>query len=144
MIRQFQEPDAEQVMQIWLRGNEDAHDFIPKEYWRSNYTEVEEQILQAEVFVYEVNNEIQGFIGIIDSYIAGIFVKNSCRSRGIGRQLLEYVKQTHDTLSLGVYKKNKRAVLFYLREGFSIISEGFDKDTGEKEYTMIWSKKEEL
>ena len=69
-----------------------------------------------------------------------IFTINAC---GIGKHLLEYVKQTHSTLSLGVYQKNKRAVSFYLREGFSILSEELDEATGETEYTMIWKEKME-
>lgn len=32
MIREFQTADTEQVMQIWLNGNEDAHPFISKKY----------------------------------------------------------------------------------------------------------------
>lgn len=52
-------------------------------------------------------------------------------------------EQTHSTLSLGVYQKNKRAVSFYLREGFSILSEELDEATGETEYTMIWKEKME-
>lgn len=138
MIRKFQEADTRQVMQIWLKGNIDAHPFIPKEYWESNFEMVQEQLVQAEVYVFESEKSIQGFIGIADGYIAGIFVDSRYRSCGIGGQLLEYVKQTHDALSLGVYKKNKRAVLFYLREGFSMVSEQTDEDTGEIEYTMGW------
>jgi putative acetyltransferase len=95
MIREFQTSDTEQVMQIWLNGNEDAHPFIFREYWRSNFSMVQEQLLQAEVFVYEKDGKIRGFIGITDGYIAGIFVDRNCRSCGIGKQLLEYVKQTH-------------------------------------------------
>ena len=30
MIQEFQTADTEQVMQIWLNGNEDAHPFISK------------------------------------------------------------------------------------------------------------------
>lgn len=37
MIRQFQKSDIEQIMKIWLNGNLDAHPFISKEYWHSNY-----------------------------------------------------------------------------------------------------------
>ncbi len=61
-------------MKLWLSGNVDAHPFIPKEYWESNYSMVEEQILQAEVFLCEADGKIQGFIGIVGNYIAGIFV----------------------------------------------------------------------
>lgn len=144
MIREFQTSDTEQVMQIWLNGNEDAHPFISKEYWRSHFSEVREQLSQAEVSVYERDGKIQGFIGIADGYIAGIFVDRSHRSCGIGKQLLKYVKQTHNALSLGVYQKNKRAVELYLHEGFSIVSDALDEATGETEYTMIWKEEREM
>ena len=55
--------------------------------------------------------------------------------------MLTYVKQKYDTLSLGVYQKNTRAVTFYHKEGFSILSEAVDKATDEKEYTMVWKTK---
>lgn len=138
MIRKYQKADAEQVMKIWLNGNEDAHPFIPKEYWESNFGTVQEQLLQAKVFVCELHGEIHGFIGLVDHYIAGIFVAQKHRSHGVGKQLLDYVKSKYDALSLGVYKKNKRAVAFYFREGFSVLSEEMDETTGEMEYTMIW------
>lgn len=109
LIRKFQKSDAEQVMKLWLSGNVDAHPFIPKEYWESNYPMVEEQILQAEVFLCEADGKIQGFIGIVGNYIAGIFVDKKYRSLGIGKQLLDHAKQEHRSLSLGVYQKNRRA-----------------------------------
>lgn len=138
MIRKFQKTDTGQVMQIWLNGNEEAHPFIPKEYWKSNFEMVREQILQAHVFVYSMYGEILGFIGIAEGYIAGIFVDKRHRSLGIGRELLDYAKTKYHSLSLDVYKKNNRAAAFYLREGFSILSEEFDEATGEAEYTMVW------
>lgn len=141
MIRKFQKADSEQVMQIWLNGNMDAHPFIPKEYWESNFGMVREQLLQAEVFVCELHGDIQGFIGIADAYIAGIFVDKRHRSHGVGEKLLDYVKQKYSSLSLDVYRKNNRAVLFYLREGFSILSERLDEATREAEYTMVWDVK---
>ena len=61
MIRNFQKTDTKQVMKIWLNGNEDAHPFIPKDYWKSNYSIVEKQLLQAEIFVYEMDGEMHGF-----------------------------------------------------------------------------------
>ena len=140
MIREFQILDTEQVMKLWLFGNMDAHSFVPEEYWRSHFNEVQEALLQAKVFVYDINGKVLGFIGLMNEYIAGIFVDRNYRSTGVGTQLLTYVKQKYDTLSLSVYQQNLRAVAFYHRVGFSILSEGVDKDTGEKEYTMCWGK----
>lgn len=140
MIREFQISDTQIVMQLWLAGNEDAHSFIAKEYWKANFEEVEKQLLKADIFVYDLNGEIKGFIGLMDEYIAGIFVDKAYRSQGIGRQLLEYVKQLHSTLSLDVYQKNERALRFYRENGFTIVSKQNDERTGEIEFTMIWNK----
>ena len=77
---------------------------------------------------------------MLNEYIAGIFVAKELRSHGIGRQLVNYVKQRYEKLSLEVYRKNIRAIAFYQREGFSILSEAVDEDTDEKEYIMVWKK----
>ena len=47
-----------------------------------------------------------------DNYIAGIFVKEAAQSKGIGKQLLNYVKELKSVLSLNVYQKNIRAISF--------------------------------
>lgn len=139
MIRKLQQADMEQVMEIWLWGNLDAHPFIPGEYWRSNLRMVQEQLPQAEVYVYAAGEWVQGFVGVVEGYIAGIFVDGKCRSTGIGRQLLNHVKERYPTLTLGVYQKNCRAVAFYIREGFAVASQQIDEATGETEYTMAWN-----
>lgn len=138
MIRKFEKNDIDGVMQIWLSGNLDAHSFISDEYWKSNYNLVQEQIQQADIFVYEDKGRICGFIGIVEGYIAGIFVDKDYRNHSIGKMLIEYVKQYYDVLTLNVYRKNERAVSFYHRQGFSTVSESIDCDTNEVEYKMKW------
>lgn len=138
MIRKLQKADINRVADIWLKTNLKAHFFIPEQYWISNYEFVKEMLPQAEVYVYEDDKMIQGFIGINDEYIEGIFVSDEMQSRGIGRILLDYIKDKKDRLQLKVYQKNVRAMSFYQREGFTIQSEGMDEFTGEKEYVMNW------
>ncbi len=142
MIRAFRENDLTAVMQIWFDTNMKAHKFIPKEYWINNYTVVKEMLPQAEVYVYEDDgtHQIVGFIGLTNNYIAGVFVKEAAQSKGIGKQLLNYVKEMKSDLSLNVYQKNVRAVSFYLRERFIIQFESIDDNTNEKEFIMNWSK----
>ena len=74
MIRKFEKKDTERVMQIWLEVNIETHDFVPSKYWLSQYQSVQKQILQADIYVYEQDKEIQGFVGMMDDYLAGIFV----------------------------------------------------------------------
>lgn len=140
MIRKFQSEDINSVMDIWLHANIDAHPFIPANYWKSHFEEVKPMISDAEVYVSQVNHNINGFIGLIDAYIAGIFVNKTDRSSGIGSELLHTVKMKHDKLSLSVYEKNQNAVRFYKKAGFHIMETGIDKDTNEIEYTMIWER----
>ena len=138
MIRKLQNVDIKKVADIWLKTNLEAHDFIPGQYWTSNYEAVKKMLPQAEVYVYEDNKIIQGFVGVRDEYIEGIFVSGKMQSHGIGKALLDYIKDKKARLQLNVYQKNVRAMSFYQREGFTIQSEGLDEFTGEKEYVMEW------
>ena len=138
MIRKLQKADINRAADIWLKTNLKAHFFIPEQYWISNYEFVKEMLPQAEVYVYDDDKMIQGFIGINDEYIEGIFVSDEMQSRGIGKILLDYIKDKKDRLQLKVYQKNVRAMSFYQREGFTIQSEEMDEFTREKEYVMNW------
>ena len=138
MIRKLQKVDINRVADIWLKTNLKAHFFIPEQYRISNYEFVKEMLPQAEVYVYEDDKMIQGFIGVSDEYIEGIFVSDEMQSCGIGKMLLDYIKDKKDKLQLKVYQKNVRAMSFYQREGFTIQSEEMDEFTGEKEYVMNW------
>lgn len=141
MIREFQKSDIEKVADIWLDTNLKAHDFISSQYWLSNFQTVKEMLLQAEIYIFEKENEVQGFIGLSENYIAGIFVQSQFQTKGIGKQLMDFVKDRKKELSLSVYQKNIRAVKFYQRENFEIRCENTDENTGEKEYLMVWSRK---
>ena len=99
-------------------------------------------MLQSEVYVFEVDKMIQGFVGLNNEYIEGIFVSEEMQSCGIGKLLLNYIKDKKDRLQLNVYQKNAKANSFYQREGFIIQCKGLDEATGEKEYTMLWKQKQ--
>ena len=142
MIRRLQKAVVDRVMDLWLDTNLKAHNFVHAAYWRSNFEPVKEMLPQAEVYVYESAGEIQGFVGLSGEYIEGIFVVDEMQSQGIGRRLLDHMKATKDTLYLSVYQKNTRAIRFYHREGFVIQREGLDESTGEKEFTMLWRRKQ--
>ena len=141
MIRELQKADINKVADIWLDTNIKAHYFIPAQYWKSNFELVKELLLQAEVYVYEDNQEIYGFIGLNGKYIEGIFVSVEKQSQGIGKTLLNYAKDKRSKLLLNVYTKNTQAISFYQREGFEIQHSGLDEATGEKEYVMTWQQK---
>ena len=128
----------DRVAGIWLDANLKAHRFISPQYWKGNFETVKKMLPQAEVYVYENDREIWGFIGLDGEYIEGIFVSGEMQSRGIGKRLLDFVKTKKTELRLNVYQKNTGAIRFYQREGFKILREGIDEATGEKDYEMTW------
>ena len=107
MIRKLEDADIDQVMQIWLNGNREAHPFIAEQYWLDNFPLVQSQLPQAEVYVWDAEGAVLGFIGLEEAHIAGIFVEQKHRSLGIGKQLLAHAKKDHSSLSLSVYQQNK-------------------------------------
>ena len=142
MIRKYNEGDIDTIMQIWLNTNIRAHHFISSEYWRTNCEMVREMLPLAEIYVYEddYTKQIDGFIGLNNDYIEGLFVIETMQSKGIGKQLINHVKKVKSILKLSVYQKNEKATKFYLREKFSIQSETVDDNTGEKEFVMVWRR----
>lgn len=70
----------------------------------------------AEIYVYELNDKIKAFIGIDNGYIAGTLVSYEMQSLGIGKKLLDRIKEIYSKLSLAVYKNNTKAVSFYQRD----------------------------
>ena len=140
MIEELNKKDINKIMDIWLKENKRTHNYISGEYWDNHFEDVKKEILKAEIYVYKEKEEICGFIGLSNTYIAGIFVKKEKQSMGIGRKLIQYCKSKYPELMLSVYEKNERARAFYEREGLKIIKEEIDKATNEKEYVMVWKK----
>ena len=142
MIRKFETRDLDTVMQIWLHGNLDAHAFIAASFWTEHFEMVRDLLPQAELYVHENEDtrQIDGFIGLTENHIEGVFVAKAARSKGIGKALLEYAKSRKPCLTLGVYQKNERALAFYQREQFVVHSEGIDEDTNEAEIQMHWTR----
>ena len=140
MIRKLRKTDLDEVAYNWLHTNKKAHDFIAETYWDEHFEMVEGMLGDAEIYVFEEQGQIKGFVGLDGEYIAGIFVREKEQSLGIGKQLLDFVKSLKGQLKLNVYQKNERAIKFYTREQFEIQDEQTDEATGEAEYLMLWKK----
>lgn len=140
MVRRMREQDVDKVAEIWLEGNINTHDFIPEEYWRENYEAVRNQLAETEVYIYEDNRGILGFVGIDKGYIRGIFVRPEMRGQGIGKALMTICKSKYFKIHLHVYCKNTSAVNFYMQSGFKISKKQLDEKTKHSEYEMIWRK----
>lgn len=139
LLETITDTDLEILASIWLKSNLEAHAFIDQNYWLENYQTVKKTLPTAALYAYYHNGKIVGFLGLIDTYVAGLFVLSDYRSLGIGGQLLAKIKAKHSKLTLSVYQKNERAVLFYLKQGFKILKEEKNLETNEVEFLMEWT-----
>ena len=117
MIRKLLNGDIDRVADIWLKTNLKAHYFISNQYWKSNYELVKEMMSQYEVYVFEADKMIQGFVGLNDKYIEGIFVSDEMQSCGIGKLLLDYVKDKKVSLRLMYTRRMPEQFLFTKEKG---------------------------
>lgn len=140
MIRELEEKDMEQVMEIWLANNLESHHFIDQAYWYVHFEQVKEMIPESETYVYVEGEMVLGFVGVVDGFVAGIFVRSDKQSKGIGKKLLDYLKAEGMEMKLHVYQKNKKAMQFYMRENFICERQMIDKNTGEIEFLMHFKK----
>ncbi len=141
MIRCYHPADASVVSQLWLEGNLQAHFFVSPTHWHTYLPLLPEALAQAEVYVYDEGG-VKGFIGVCDTYIAGLFVAANSRSKGIGKLLLDYLKDSHSVLDLSVYVRNLSALRFYQREGFAKLRSQIEEETGEEEWVMRWESQQ--
>ena len=140
--RAAQPEETEQLVRIRRDAEQDAQQFLPASYFAEKAETVRDEIRTGDVYVIGGETDgaenVLGFIGLQDDCIAGFFIDRAFQSQGLGKQLLDYVKQRYSRLTLDVFAKNNGAVRFYTREGFQIRSSSTDAATGEQIYTMIW------
>lgn len=132
MIRLAEQQDLDRIMEIWLEGNLQAHDFVDPAYWIGCRQEVREAIAQADVWVWDENGRVEAFAGMVEHYLAGLFVSGAQRGKGIGGLLLEHIKEQRFPLTLHVYSRNAGAVQFYERHGFGTVSKYIDRKPGSR------------
>ena len=86
------------------------------------------------------DHDIIAFCGLQDNYIAGFFVDEQARGRGVGAALMVKLQQTYPKLTLAVYQQNIGAARFYRRHGFTLLKQDRDETTGQLEDVLVWQQ----
>lgn len=134
MIRAAQPCDDEAIQKVWLLASLQAHDFIPAAFWWQQQEALRARYLPgAEIWVYEREQEVQGFVALAGDYLAALFVRPDCQQQGIGTALLNLAKRQRPQLSVKVYCENDIAMNFYLQQKFTVVKECTDAASGQPE-----------
>ncbi|MGM9968413.1 MAG: GNAT family N-acetyltransferase [Rummeliibacillus sp.] len=138
-IRSIKKTEINKLVEIWYEGSLIAHDFIDKGYWKSQKVEMEEKYIpMSETYVVSNEKDVVGFVSMLDNYLAALFIDVKHQGGGHGKRLLNFIKGKRESIQLKVYKKNNKAVDFYLKNGFVIKEESLDEQTSEEEFLMEW------
>ncbi len=140
-IRPASSDDFEKLVDIWFEASIRAHHFIPESYWEENKAEMQNNYLpRSEVYLAEDEQQIYGFIALVENEIAAIFVAPDQQGKGIGKLLISHAKNLRPQLVLNVYQDNKNSIAFYKSEGFEVAQESFETETQSKVFVMSWIK----
>jgi putative acetyltransferase len=141
-IRAALPADNELLAELWLAVTVRSQNFIEKNYWISQKSEMIDKYLpMAETWILENDGKIAGFVSMEDNFLDALFIKSEEQRKGYGKALLDHVKKNRDFIDLKVYTKNQAAQNFYAREGFIVVNTGTNQETHENEYLLRWNRK---
>ncbi len=90
--------------------------------------------------VYVVGDPVSAYLSFYpeEAQISGIYVAE--RRAGIGKALIDHVKQDRDYIQLWTHAPNADAHRFYLREGFEKTGKTREGHDGNREFQMEWRR----
>lgn len=143
MIRKYKPSDLDPIMDIWLDASIKGQAFISSDYWQSHSDTVRNDYMpQSEVFVYEKDGVLLGFMAVVGGrHIGALFVSPSHWRQGVGKALMAYgLSNYHPPITLAAFTENARAVAFYKGLGFKVKEEEIEAESGHPEYIMEYTK----
>lgn len=140
-IRKLASKDIEIVVELWYKTSIIAHNFISNDYWKKNKEAMASEYLpNSETYLAIENGAIVGFVAMVEDFLAAIFVDNKMQGKGVGKSLLNFIKDKRAVIHLKVYEKNKKSVDFYKSQRFVIKSANKEDETDENEFLMEWTR----
>lgn len=127
-IAEFREQDADELVPMWRESFEAGAGIVdphPLQEQREYLLKV--VVPENRVRVARLEGLIVGFVAATSCSVAQLHVRRGFQRRGIGRHLLEWAKgQSSGSLWLYTFARNAGARAFYERNGFRIVSRGFE------------------
>jgi putative acetyltransferase len=132
MIRAYQDPDLNDLLDVWEQASRLAHPFLDDDFLRFERQAIAELHLPAaETWVFVVEERVVGFIALVGDEVGALFVDPAHHRRGIGRALMDHARAIRrDPLEVEVFEANAIGRRFYVRYGFVPVKERVHEQTG--------------
>lgn len=123
MIKKASSNNYPAVIELWELSVRATHDFLPEDYLRHIKTLLPSILPQVELYIEEnAAGMIRGFLGVADRKMEMLFIHPDSRGQGIGKSLLRFAVDHLAVNKVDVNEQNEKAVDFYKKMGFSIVS----------------------
>ena len=131
MIREYEEKDLKELLDVWYLASQVAHPFLDEAFFEQERRDIAKLYMpNSETWVYEINGVVVGFIALNGNEVGGLFVDPDFHRQGIGRALMDQARDTRDVLELDVFKANLVGRKFYEKYGFIQVAEHLHEETG--------------
>ena len=109
-----------QLLVVWEDSVKATHLFLSNEEINSINEYVPQAVLGVSHLVIIENENLEpiAFMGIEDRKLEMLFIKNSERGKGLGKQLLNYGIENYNVNELAVNEQNPKVKGFYEHMGF--------------------------
>ncbi|ABI75681.1 acetyltransferase, GNAT family [Hyphomonas neptunium ATCC 15444] len=123
--------DLPTLLDIWFEASLRAHPFLGEHRLREERILMETEYLpKSENWVACDQGEPIGFIGLLDTFVGGLFIAPAHQGKGAGRLLTAHALELKGRLELEVYTDNQQAYAFYEKLGFREVSRRRTDDHG--------------
>ncbi|WP_272687109.1 acetyltransferase [Providencia sp. PROV149] len=109
-----------EIIDVWESSVRATHDFLPEATLQKLKVAIYKEYLpQLSVYVAVTeDNKITGFIGVDQNKLEMLFISQSHRGSGIGKQLLRFAIEQLAITDVDVNEQNPQAIGFYQYMGF--------------------------
>lgn len=141
MIKLMDKSQTYEVMDVWLRASLYSLSFVESDFWKKHYDYVKEKYIDKnDTFVYVSDGKVIGFACVgADNMIEGLFVDPDYQNKGIGGELINFLKTEYPILQAEIYAKNRKSLEFVSRLGFVIDGAVRNEYNNEVMYSVFWN-----
>ena len=141
MIRKFRDTDVEELLDVWFQSSSLAHPFLDSAFMEKEKVNIREvYIPNTDTWIFEVKDQIAGFISMMGTEVGAIFVRPEFQGGGIGTRLMNHVSGFNEELEVEVFERNVRGRSFYEQYGFEQVKKHVHEETGQVLVRMKFSK----
>lgn len=143
IVRQYEEPDLEQLLNVWGSSTRFAHPFLSEPFLikeRENIPNI--YLPMADTWIVEEEGELRGFLALIGNEVGAIFVDPAFHGKGLGKALMDKASSLHRILELEVFAANSLGRSFYDRYGFTLMHAYMHEETGNEVLRIVYTRPE--